>query len=192
MLLFTQSQLRPDNNSNGLIWGEFFWPFLSKHTAALSLSVALVTLPQCCTEDATPMFFSKSSWTCTTLRRVWCNVNLMITVKEKKRVALETPLSREGCTTRATWEKKRNKMVFKIYVVYLHTHEKPAVIGNPRGWGVVLLYALSYSTLGKTSADHFHMEIPSICMIIVKDKMHITRGDWKSHECVQLFKLPML
>lgn len=57
----------------------------------------------------------------------------MITVKEKKPVALETPLSREGCTTRETWEKKRNKMVFKIYVVYLHTHEKPAVTGNPRG-----------------------------------------------------------
>lgn len=53
--------------------------------------------------------------------------------ERKKPTALETPLRREGCATRETWEKKRNKMIFKIYVVYLHTHEKPAVIRNPRG-----------------------------------------------------------
>ena len=28
---------------------------------------------------------------------------------------------------------KANKMVFKIHVVHLHTHEKPAVMGNPHG-----------------------------------------------------------
>jgi len=78
--------------------------------------------------------------------RVLSDVNLMMIRVKEKYADLQAPFRRKGCTwppAGETWGKKEaNKIVFKVHVVHLHTHEKAEVIGNPLGLVVMLHYAL--------------------------------------------------
>lgn len=197
MLPFTESQLRPDTTVMNSFGVSFSWPLFSKHTVALSLSVALVTLPPALHWRCNCNFFQQGFLNLHDTKQSFEQCQFNDDNSERKNMQLLRLLSGEKDVLghllgRLGGKKEANKMVFKIHVVRLHTHEKPEVIGNPHGWVVVLHYALSYSALGKTWVDRFHMEIRWLCKVIVKDKMHITKGEWKTHESVQLFKSPML
>lgn len=196
MLLFTESQLRPGTTVMNSFEVSFSWPLFSKRTTALSLSVALVTLPPVLHWRCNCNFFQHGFLNLYDTKQSFQQCQFNHDNNERKNMQLLRLLSGEKDVLghllgRLRGKKAANKMVFKIHVVHLHTHEKPEVISNPHGWVVLLHYALSYSALGKRQIDHFHMEIPWLCELIVKDKMHETRGDWKTQESVQ-FKLPML
>lgn len=197
MLLFTESQVRPDTTVMNSFGGEFFLAsFLKAYCSTLPFSSSSNIAPSTSLKMQLQCFFGKCYWTHVTPSS-FAPCQLNDDNSERKNMQLLRLRSGEKdvlghLLERLGGKKEGNKMFFKIHVVHLHTHENHTVIGNPHGWVVVLHYALSYSTLAKTWVDHFHMEIPWLCKIIVKDKMHITRGDRSTHKSVQLFKLPML
>lgn len=120
---FTESQLRPDTAVTKTFWVSFFWPLYSKHTAALSLSVTLVTLPPVLHWRCNCNFFQQGFLNSYDTKQSFEKFN-----DDKRKICCSWGSSQERRMYLAAYwgdlrgEEEANKMVFKIHVVHLHTH----------------------------------------------------------------------